>query len=566
MGSWPRPDPGFPARRVAACGLLILALAACTRSAPPAEPRVPEPVAETAEDPAPAAAPAWLAAWLAGDGEALPIEGARLHDVASVRRFYRARDFAPAWTGAGCSAAMAGLAAAIDFAASHGLSPADYHRAALASPDACAEEREVLATDAWLALAAHLHAGRVDPLSVEPDWRAQRPAIDAVARLEAALRAGRVMQDLEALAPADPTYAALRLALARWRSLAAGPAWPAIGEGPTLREGDSGPRVARLRARLAVEGLAVDDRSEVFDAPLAEAVRAFQRGVDLDDDGVVGRLTQAELDHQPAWRVAQLRANLERWRWLPDDLDGRHIRVNIADFRLEARDGARIEQVHRVIVGREARRTPSFSADLRYLVLNPWWEVPRRLATQDKLPVFRRDPAQVDRLGFVVLDAWGRSVDHGGIDWAALSRDRFPYRLRQRPGPLNALGAVKLMMPNDHDVYLHDTPTRGLFARNRRDFSSGCIRVENTLDLAEWALAGVPDWDRARIDAAVASGVEKRVDLAAPIPVHLQYLTAVVDADGGLRFVADLYGRDEALVAALDAPPARRPSAALPSP
>jgi murein L,D-transpeptidase YcbB/YkuD len=207
-----------------------------------------------------------------------------------------------------------------------------------------------------------------------------------------------------------------------------------------------------------------------------------------------------------------------------------------------------------VIVGREARRTPSFSADLRYLVLNPWWEVPRRLATQDKLPVFRRDPAQVDRLGFVVLDAWGRSVDHGGIDWAALSRERFPYRLRQRPGPLNALGAVKLMMPNDHDVYLHDTPTRGLFARVRRDFSSGCIRVEDTLDLAEWALAGVPGWDRARIDAAVASGVETRVDLAAPIPVHLQYLTAVVDADGGLRFVADLYGRDEALVAALDAP------------
>lgn len=490
---------------------------------------------------------------LAGDGGRLPLEGARLHDADAVRRFYRSRGFQPAWTGAECTAAMAGLAAAIDAAATHGLSPADYHRSALAAPGACAEEREILATDAWLALAAHLHAGRVDPLVVEPDWRATRPAIDAVARLQVALQSGRVVQDLEALAPADGTYAALRLALARWRLVAAGPAWPEVGDGPTLREGDAGPRVARLRARLAVEGLVVDNRSEAFDVALAGAVRAFQRGVDLDDDGVVGRLTRIELDRQPAWRVAQLRANLERWRWLPDDLGGRHLRVNIADFRLEAREGARIEQVHRVIVGKDARRTPGFSADLRYVVLNPWWEVPRRLATQDKLPVFRRDPTQVDRLGFEVVDAWGRVVDHGGIDWAALSRERFPYRLRQRPGPLNALGAVKLMLPNGHDVYLHDTPQRGLFARTRRDFSSGCIRVDDALGLAAWVLRDASGWDRARIDVAVASGRETRIDLPAPIPVHLQYLTAVVE-DGAVRFVADVYGRDPALVAALDSP------------
>jgi murein L,D-transpeptidase YcbB/YkuD len=310
--------------------------------------------------------------------------------------------------------------------------------------------------------------------------------------------------------------------------------------------------VVWLRARLAVEGLVVDDRGERFDAVLADAVRRFQRGVDLDDDGVVGRLTRIELDRQPAWRVAQLRANLERWRWLPDDLGGRHIRVNIADFRLEARDGAVVELVRRVIVGRDARRTPSFSADLRYVVVNPWWEVPRRLATQDKLPAFSRDPAQVERLGFEVVDAWGRVVDHGGIDWAALSRDRFPYRLRQRPGPQNALGAVKMMLPNGHDVYLHDTPQRGLFARTRRDFSSGCIRVDDALGLAAWVLRDAPGWDRARLDAAVASGAESRVDLPAPIPVHLQYLTAVVE-DGVVRFVADLYDRDPALVAALDA-------------
>lgn len=538
----------------AACLIaLVLGLAACTRGAPPLAPRPahePAPVAQVEEA---VADPSRLAAALAAFQGEPPIAGARLHDVDAVRRFYRARDFQPAWTGAGCARALAALAVAIDDAASHGLAPADYHRDALAAPGPCAEDREILAADAWLALAAHLHAGRIDPATVEPDWRATRPAIDAVARLEAALRAGRVVEDLEALAPRDATYAALRLALARWRLVASGPAWPEVGDGPTLREGDAGPRVARLRARLALEGLVVDDRGEVFDDALAQAVRAFQRGVDLDDDGVVGRLTRVELDRQPAWRVAQLRANLERWRWLPDDLAGRHIRVNIADFRLQARDGARIEQVHRVIVGRDARRTPSFSATMRYVVVNPWWEVPRRLATQDKLPLFRRDPAQVDRLGFEVVDAWGRVVDHGGIDWVALSRERFPYRLRQRPGPQNALGVVKMMLPNGHDVYLHDTPQRGLFARTRRDFSSGCIRVDDALGLAAWVLRDAPGWDRARLDEAVASGLETRVDLPTPIPVHLQYLTAVVE-DGAVRFVADLYDRDPELVAALDAP------------
>jgi len=552
MGSRSRPDRRAAWRRVAACLAVVAVLVACTRAAPPVERRPTDAAPAQSGVPAPAASPASLAVRLAGAAGAVSFDGARLHDIDAVRRFYRARGHAPAWTGAGCSAAMAGLAAAIDAAATHGLSPADYHHDAIDAPEACAEDREILATDAWLALAAHLHAGRVDPLSVEPDWRATRPAIDAVARLEAALRSGRVVEDLEAFAPHDATYAALRLALARWRLVASGPAWPEVGDGPTLREGDAGPRVARLRARLAVEGLIVDDRGERFDAVLADAVRRFQRGVDLDDDGVVGRLTRIELDRQPAWRVAQLRANLERWRWLPDDLGGRHIRVNIADFRLEARDGAVVELVRRVIVGRDARRTPSFSADLRYVVVNPWWEVPRRLATQDKLPAFSRDPAQVERLGFEVVDAWGRVVDHGGIDWAALSRDRFPYRLRQRPGPQNALGAVKMMLPNGHDVYLHDTPQRGLFARTRRDFSSGCIRVDDALGLAAWVLRDAPGWDRARLDAAVASGAESRVDLPAPIPVHLQYLTAVVE-DGVVRFVADLYDRDPALVAALDA-------------
>jgi murein L,D-transpeptidase YcbB/YkuD len=207
--------------------------------------------------------------------------------------------------------------------------------------------------------------------------------------------------------------------------------------------------------------------------------------------------------------------------------------------------------VHRVVVGTGYRQTPAFSAQMRYVVLNPWWEVPRKLATQDKLPLFQRDPTAFSRGGFALLDPQGQTVDASAVDFSQLSRNRFPYRLRQRPGPANALGEVKLILPNKHDVYLHDTPTRGLFARVRRSFSSGCIRVDDVLALTEWVLTGAPGFDRARIDAVIAGGSETRVNLAEPLPVHLLYLTVVDDGAGGVRFIDDLYSRDARVLDAL---------------
>jgi murein L,D-transpeptidase YcbB/YkuD len=492
---------------------------------------------------------------------ALPGGPDRLFDAAAVRSFYLQRDFRPAWTGPDCQAALTALVEAIAGVDSHGLTARDYHLDSLLGPDRCQASRDLLATDAWLALAAHLHAGRVDPLTVEPDWTAIRPRIDAVALLQQALADGDVGAALERLAPAAPLYAQLRAALARYRGYQGRGGWVGVDTGPALRLGDGGIRVDQLRARLALAGLLAPDpaaEGAPFDLALDAAVRAFQRRSNLEPDGIVGALTLDQLNRRARDRIDQLRANLERVRWLPADSGARHLRVNIADFRLEAWAGGRIERVHRVIVGQQYRRTPSFSGTLTHLVFSPWWEVPHSLAVRDKLPQFRRDPGAVERLGYQVLDRAGEPVDPAGIDWSALSARQFPYRLRQRPGPLNALGQVKFMFPNRHSVYLHDTPSRSLFEHVRRDFSSGCIRVESALELAHWLLQPLPGWSPERIDAVATASVETTVRLDPPVAVHLLYQTAVDDGAGGIRLIDDIYRRDPELVAALDrAPPTR---------
>lgn len=530
--------------------LVLLGLSGCGGQRTAVRPEAPSvvmpatiPVAPTADT---------LRALLA-QPEPIRIGDAELTEVAALRAFYAAREYRSAFTGADCPRRLPELIEAVGLAEAHGLASADYHAAVLQA-DGCAATLELPAADGWLRLARHLHAGRVDPHQVEPDWTATRPPLDAAALLAQALSGEGLVTVLATLAPRDAYYLALQRALPVWRERAARGDWPVIDEGPTLRAGEQGPRVRQLRERLAAEGFVAETVAdpELYDPGLEAQLRRFQTLAHLDVDGAVGRETLAELRRTPAERIEQIRINLERWRWLPDQLGERHLRVNIADFQLEARSGGRVERVHRIIVGKQLRRTPSFSASMRYLVVNPWWEVPRRLAVEDKLPLFRKDPAAAQKLGFRVLDASGAEVDPAGIDWNALSKQHFPYRLRQAPGAQNALGRIKLMFPNRHDVYLHDTPTRGLFERSRRNFSSGCVRVEAPLELAAWVLGVASGVSAEQLAAIVDSGAETTIRLPRALPVHLQYLTAVV-SDGEVRFVHDLYGRDPPLIALMGA-------------
>lgn len=474
----------------------------------------------------------------------------------TVDRFYGLRSGALAWTGPANVAAYRKLIDAIQAAGNHGLNPADYHLAELTGGNPALGDLRLdrIATDSYLTLAAHLLSGRLDPVSIEPNWTAAKQGRDLEAYLESSLGNGAIANSLEALAPTQRDYLDLKLALARYRNIAASGGWPSIGGGGKMSVGDRGPRIAQLRKRLVATGHLADGTAdpELFDEALAAAVQRFQQQANLESDGVVGAKTLAQLNKSAEDRIAQIRANMERWRWLPDDLGARHIRVNIADFRLEAYANGQVERTHQTIVGRLYRQTPVFTGTMTYLVFNPWWETPPNIAAKDKLPVFRKDPQSVEALGFQVINRNGELVNPGTIDWNAVPASKFPYRIRQAPGPLNALGNVKFMFPNRHNVYLHDTPTRGLFSQMRRDFSSGCVRVQDALDLAAWVLSDTPDWNIEKISTITVGNTETRVTLKHPIPVHILYWTAVADDNGIVRFIDDIYERDRKLIDALD--------------
>lgn len=479
--------------------------------------------------------------------------------------FYAQRAFSPAWPGRD---ATDELIAALEEAESHGLRSGDYHLPAIRSLRKLTELRpsagvsadlDLLLTDAFLTYGAHLVSGRVDPATFDADWRAVRREIDLVALAHRAAESGRPGQALRELLPTDPGYGRLRAALADLRRQEP---WPLPSPGVTLRPGDDDPRVVELRRRLEAERGASSAEpagaSSVFDSELEAAVRAFQFRHGLGSDGVVGEKTLAALRVSRDERIAQLEMNLERWRWLPRELGSRHVLVNIPEFVLRLREDGRDVLEMPVVVGRDARRTPVMSDQIRYMVLNPFWEVPPKLAVQDKLPEIVKDPEYLSRNGFRVLEGWGaaeREVDPASVDWSQLGRS-FPYRLRQSPGPRNALGRVKFMFPNVYNVYIHDTPERGLFARPDRAASSGCIRVERPLELAARLLAGTP-WDAASLHALIDSGRTETVSLPKPVPVHLEYWTAWVAEDGEVHFRRDVYGRDAMLAEALLRPAAR---------
>jgi murein L,D-transpeptidase YcbB/YkuD len=352
--------------------------------------------------------------------------------------------------------------------------------------------------------------------------------------------------------------------LERYRRIAADGGWTALAGGQTLELGVQSEAVIHLRKRLEKSGDLLSEVNRIaansmtlsrFDRAVAMAVAAFQRRHGLKIDGKVGPQTLAALNVPVEARIDTLRANMERRRWVPTELGHRHLRVNIPAFELEVVDGGRVIKTLRVVVGRPKRPTPVLSGRMTYLELNPYWHVPPRIARKDILPKVQADPDYLLQKGFHVFSDWtaqARELDPRGIDWSQVSQHSFPYKLRQDPVPSNALGQVKFMFPNKHSIYLHDTPAKGLFEKERRSFSSGCVRVEAPRELAALLLTDTPAWDEGRLVAAFDMQKPKVVRLKNPMPVHLQYWTAWVDADDGrIHFREDIYKRDGALLKAL---------------
>jgi murein L,D-transpeptidase YcbB/YkuD len=490
--------------------------------------------------------------------------------------FYRNRDYRPAWIDDGLALGNArAFITALRSVTKEGLEPENYHLAAveslIAEIDASGTkgsrgvraeslaDLEMLLTDGFLLCGSHLVHGQVNPETIQSEWFIKGRVEDLAAALEKGLAAEDTPGALDSLRPRHAVYRGLLKAYFDYGALVEAGGWPEFPPGPKLAKGDRDARVKRLRETLAamgdIPGAEATSGPEFFDDTLEGAVKFFQRRHGLEPDGVVGSGTAAALNVSAAERLTQIRANLERWRWITQELGERYILVNVADFRVGVVEAGREVMSMPAIVGRAYRRTPDFSGTMSYLEINPTWTVPPKLAREDILPKVRKDPAYLGQKGFRVFEDWSegaREIDFSAVDWTGVKAESLPYKFRQEPGPQNSLGRIKFMFPNKFDVYLHDTPERELFSRAVRDFSSGCIRIERPVELAEYVLRDDPDWTKQKILAAIEGGKTQVVNLRNPLGVHLIYWTVWLAEDGRVQFRQDIYLRDAALCRALE--------------
>jgi len=479
----------------------------------------------------------------------------------AVAAFYEQDRFAPAWTRPDN---LDQLLAALRDVAGDGLDPQDYalgelerRRVVLADPRATPQQRaqfDLLATDACFAALLDLYRGKVDPATLDTHWNFDPRQLDQARGLQAvreALAQGTIGELFARARPQHPYYGQLRAALAKLREVAAQGGWPAIADGPTLKPGSRDPRVPALRRRLQLAGYPLDDGAgDLYDPALEAALEQFQREQYLAADGHLGKATLAALNVPVVARIEQLRANLERARWLLHQLQGRFVVVDIAGYQVSYyRDGKPVWS-SRVQVGKPYRSTPVFKSAITYLTFNPTWTVPPTILKNDILPKLRKNPGYLAANRIRVLDGQGRELAPSSVNWASPRG----IVLRQDAGPGNSLGRLVIRFPNDYAVYMHDTPHQELFANQQRTFSSGCIRVERPRELAELLLDDPVQWNRAGIDRAIDTLKTQTVMLREPVPLLLAYWTVDLREDGRVGFRPDVYRRDPALLAALARP------------
>ncbi len=490
----------------------------------------------------------------------------------SLKEFYQQRDYLPAWIDDhGKARRASALVDALRGAAAEGLCGEDYRLGEIVDLMVLMEDGrqsdllfdqywsarlDLLLSNALIRYASHTLHGRVDPAMVFDGWKARPRTFAPALLLQHTLDSDDLQAVLERFVPPHRGYSLLKQQLARYRDLAVRGGWPKLPSGPTLRPGDTGPRVLVLKKRLEVSSemnLAGAEAYDLYDPATEAAVRAFQRRHGLVPDGVLGPKSLAELNVSVEERIRQIELNLERWRWLPKDLGERHIAVNTADFSLKLVESGRTVLTMPVVVGTKYRKTPVFSGKMTYLEFSPYWYVPPTILREDKLPLIKKNPAWLTRNHYEIIP-WrsrgGEPVDPKSINWGRISPQNFPGTLRMKPGPWNPLGQIKFMFPNRYAVYLHDTSEKHLFTRRVRLFSSGCIRIEKPLDLAQYLL----EEQGVNCDQLLGTlEIQKpsRVELETPLPVHILYWTAWVDDQGQLQFRRDFYHRDLDLEMAL---------------
>lgn len=471
----------------------------------------------------------------------LPVERIR----AALKQHYVTAGAAPYWND---GARRASFLQRLRNAQLDGLNPSAYPIETLAEMggDAMAE---IYYSAFYVAYAADLRIGRVAPQKVDPHLFRSRKTIDVARVLAIMAKQPDPAKSLSSFEPRNAHYQALKRMMKIYVTVANEHEWPVIAQGAAVKPGSGDARVPAIRSLLSFTGdYEGSGGGSTYDKGLAAAVQRFQQRHGLEAKGLLGKQTIMAMNVPPEERIRQIMVNMERWRWMPDALGDEHFLVNIAAFELQRVQQNQITERMNVVTGAVATQTPEFSDEMEYVEINPYWTVPYSIATKEMLPKLKANPyAYADDFEVFV---GGKVADWGSVNWASYGGGSFPFTFRQLPGPKNALGKVKFMLPNRHNIYFHDTPAKDKFASTSRAFSHGCIRLSRPFDLLHALASEVPGWSPALADQVLESGKNTRMVLPRKIPVHLIYATAF-KGEGGIEFRPDVYGRDRKLAAAL---------------
>lgn len=481
--------------------------------------------------------------------------------------FYHLLEYQPAWTDPDYVGEMINLLGDSDL---EGFNPDDYHygelqalrreyKADQADKDNIRAQFDVLLSDGILLYARHLLEGKVDPRTMDSSWNYPRrdfvPEVVAQSLVQA-ISQRQVGQVLEQFKPAVPAYGQMKKELAHYRELADSQQFFLVPTDAVLKPGETRESILLLRRRLMQLGYLAPNapESEHFGAKLEWAVREFQRDHSIDSDGIVGRQSFEVLNMTFQQRVDKLRINMDRVRWISQDLSDDFIMVNIAGYELRYFRNRELVWETPVMTGTINTRTPIFQKRLRYVEFNPTWTPPHSIINRSLFSKFKANPQYAVDKNYKFYNSAGTAVDPFKIDWNKYTGPTFPYRVVQAPGPYNAMGQVKFMFPNRHAVYLHDTPSKALFSRTSRAFSAGCIRVKDPLVLARILLDDPENWSAGKIDALLSSGKPQQVArIQGEIDVMLMYWTVSPTTSGRMQFHPDIYQLDPPALAALDA-------------
>ena len=484
----------------------------------------------------------------------------------SLVSYYVKRKFRPVWSD---EINRKDLIAVLNAAYDEGLEPADYHLDKLnqllkqaKNGKTTLEDQvdlELLMSDAISLYIYHLNYGKVKQSSLREAWNVPDNPLpeNPDEKVEAALNSHSLPTLIAHIPPQHFMYQELKKGLKKYRQIESEGGWPSIPDGETIKPGMTDKRVIILRKYLMItKDLANEnsDNPELFDVELENAVKHFQFRHGMTQDGVIGKGTLKEMNVTVSERIDQIRINMERSRWIMHELENDFLVVNIAGFNMRRVTNDSIVYFSPVIVGKPLHETPIFKASMQYFVINPTWTVPYSIATNETLPKLKKDPNYLSAHNMIITDKNGVKLDPASIDFSKYSKGNFPFTIVQQPGPDNALGEVKFIFPNPYSVYVHDTPSRGLFSKEDRAFSHGCIRLQNKWQLALSLMNDPSVWNMEKINSILASDETTTVHLKNPIDILILYWTAGADKESRLFFNKDVYNRDQAVFTELNKP------------